>query len=138
MLTRRAAQLFALLASIVAVFQLALIAGAPWGHLTWGGRYPGVLPPGMRGVAAVSLLLMLAFAWIVLARAGFRVPFIRSRMRGATWGVVAYCALGVVANAATPSRSERALWLPVVSGMLLSSVFVARSAGATVAELKEY
>jgi len=81
----------------------------------------------MRGVAAVSLLLMLAFAWVVLVRAGIRGAPTRSRMRLPAWGVVGYCVLGVVANAATPSAAERALWLPVVSVMLLTSWMVARS-----------
>ena len=43
------------------------------------------------------------------------------------WVVVTYCALGVLANAATPSRWERRLWLPVVFGMLVSSVIVGMS-----------
>ena len=43
------------------------------------------------------------------------------------WVVVTYCALGVLANAATSSRWERRLWLPVVFGMLVSSVIVGMS-----------
>jgi hypothetical protein len=45
--------------------------------------------------------------------------------RTLVWGVVAYCVLGVLANALTPSRWERIIWLPVVSGMLLCSILVA-------------
>jgi hypothetical protein len=41
--------------------------------------------------------------------------------------VVAYCALGCLANAAMPSRRERQLWLPVVIAMLICSLAVAWS-----------
>jgi len=82
-------------------------------------------------VAWASALLMAAFAVVVEARAG-----------GAGSGgndpggglaevlvrvVVVYCAVGTVANAVTPSRQERCLWLPVVAAMLLCSLVVALS-----------
>jgi len=122
-----AAQIFRMLAAMVAVFQAALVIGAPWGRLTWGGRYPGVLPWSMRGAAALSLLLMVAFAWIIGVRAGSRGSRWQRRTRGVAWIVVSYCGLGVFANALTPSPWERVLWLPVVALMLFTSVRVARS-----------
>jgi hypothetical protein len=48
-----------------------------------------------------------------------------SSARLATWGVVVYSALGVLANAATPSAPERALWLPVALLMVVTSGWVA-------------
>jgi hypothetical protein len=122
-----AARVFAALGLLVAAFQLALALGAPWGALTWGGRFPGQLPGPMRVAAAVSLILVLMFTVIVLARAGL----VRSRrtrlLTRLTWLVVAYCAVGVVANAITPSVREQRIWLPVVTTMLVCSVRVARS-----------
>ena len=41
------------------------------------------------------------------------------------WIVVGYSGLGVLANAATPSKWERVLWLPVALGLLATSVAVA-------------
>ena len=115
------ANIFTALTGGTVAFQLALVAGAPWGALTQGGRVKGVLPGPARLVALFSAALLLGFIWIVRARAG--TP---SRCRRAIWAVVAYCALGVVANAATPSPAERALWLPVVAIMLVTSLHVAR------------
>ncbi|WP_244292716.1 hypothetical protein [[Micrococcus luteus] ATCC 49442] len=47
----------------MAVFQAALIAGAPLGHLVWGGRHK-VLPPNLRIGSAVSIVLYALFAYI--------------------------------------------------------------------------
>jgi hypothetical protein len=110
---------------VVAGFQLCLALGAPWGSLTWGGRFPGVLPPAMRGVAALSLFLMVGFSWIVFAEVRPAATQAPGRRPVAIWIVVTYSALGVVANAVTPSPWERRLWLPVVAMMLATSLHVA-------------
>jgi hypothetical protein len=122
-----AAHAFAALAVLAAAFHVALAAGAPWGRLTWGGRFPGRLPGSMRGVAVLSAALLVAFALAVAVRAGVLWPSWQPTSRKLVWGVVAYCALGVLANAFTPSRWERIVWLPVVAAMLVCSTIVALS-----------
>jgi hypothetical protein len=119
--------IFSALAFIVAIFQIGLAAGMPWGQLTWGGRFPGRLPAGMRIVAAVSALLMLAFALVVAVRAGLFMPEWRPISERLAWIVLAYCAAGVVANTLTPSRWERIVWLPVVTAMFLCALATAGS-----------
>ncbi len=125
MTPKTAAFLFAALAMVVAAFQAALALGAPWGRLTWGGKYPGRLPPSMRAAAVLSMALTLAFALIVAVRAGVLWPGWLGASQYLVWGVVGYSGLGVVANAITPSRWERMLWLPVVAAMLACSLIVA-------------
>ena len=120
-----AAGVFVALTAIVVLFQLALAAGVPWGHLTWGGRFPGRLPIRMRAAAVLSAALLVGFAAIVCARAGMASPEWQPLSRRLIWAVVAYCAIGVVANAATPSRWERIIWLPVVTLMLGCALLVA-------------
>lgn len=120
-----AAWTFVVLAALVVAFQVALVAGAPWGRLTMGGRFPGRLPRGMRSVAAFSALLLVAFAVMVAGRAGLALPGTSLVAPWSVWIVVGYAVLGVVANAATPSRGERALWLPVTLAMLACSLVVA-------------
>lgn len=122
-----AALLFAGLAAVVASFQAALALGAPWGKLTWGGKHPGRLPASMRAAAVFSMGLLLVFALIVAVRAGVLWPGWQGASNYLVWGVVGYCGLGVVANAITPSRWERILWLPVVVAMLACSLIVATS-----------
>jgi hypothetical protein len=120
-----AARVFALLAAVVAAFHIALAGGMPWGHLTWGGRFPGRLPNAMRVVAAASAVLIFVFALVVTIRAGIIFPEWRPMSRRVVWGVVAYSALGVLANALTPSRPERIVWLPIALAMLACSIAVA-------------
>lgn len=121
------ARIFGLFALVAAAFQIALVLGAPWGSLTWGGRFPGVLPSGMRGVAALSAILLLGFTWIVRSRAGHFGAEALQRSRTNIWVVVVYSALGIIANAVTPGTWERRLWLPVVIVMFLTSLHVALS-----------
>jgi hypothetical protein len=122
-----AARLFIALNSVVIAFQLALVAGVPWGHLTMGGAYPGSLPTRMRLAAAASGLLLLAFSAVVATRAGLILPARRRLARRLIWGVVAYMVVGTVANAATPSYWERVIWLPVVLVLAGCSLIVARA-----------
>ncbi len=125
MLTSVAAYLYSVLALVVAAFQVALVAGAPWGKLTWGGRHPGKLPPAMRVAALLSGALMVGFAGIVVGRAGLALEGLKPYWRIGIWIVVAYGVLGVAGNSVTRSRWERVLWLPVTLLMLASSVIIA-------------
>lgn len=127
MRVKLAARLFTTLAMLVAAFQLVLALGVPWGEVTWGGRFAGRLPDSLRAVAVVSLALMVGFAATLEVRVGNFWPAVRGVSRKLAWGVVAYCGLGVLANAITPSFWERIIWLPVVSVMLVCSLIVARS-----------
>jgi hypothetical protein len=110
--TRRlAALIFAALALFAAGFHACLILGAPWGGLTMAGHWPGVLPVEGRLVSVLSAVLLALMAWTVLQRGGVladRFP------NWAIWVVVAYMALGVVANLATPVAAERNLWVPIL------------------------
>ncbi len=122
------ANIYSIITSATIAFQLALVAGAPWGSLTQGGRVSGVLPVAARAIAAFSAVLLLWFVVIVRANAASHGSTGARRYPRAIWGVVTYSALGIVANAATPSAAERAIWLPVVTLMFITSLRVARRA----------
>lgn len=121
------AHVFSFLMMIIILFQLALVAGLPWGELTLGGKYPGVLPKNRRWIPLVSVLLLLCFAIIVETKAGNLLTDWKKISEIAVWVVVAYCGLGVLANSATPSKWERRIWLPVVTAALICSLIVALS-----------
>lgn len=116
---------FAGLAGLVALFQIALALGAPWGHLAMGGRWPRRLPPGPRIAALVQAGLMAAMARIVAGAGGVLAPFGPDWL---IWVVVAVTGLSALANNVTPSRGERRLWGPVALVMVLAAIWVA-SAG---------
>jgi hypothetical protein len=115
--------LCALLAAL-AVFQVALIAGAPLGRLAWGGQ-DRVLPRGKRVGSVVSVALYAAFALIVLSRSGL-VPVLPAGVTSvAAWVLAAYFLIGVAMNAASRSRPERWTMAPLCLVLAVLTVLVA-------------
>jgi hypothetical protein len=124
--TAFAAGLFGVLVLLVAAFQFALAAGAPWGNLTMGGTFPGRLPPPLRVAAMVQALVLLLFGVIVAARARLALTRWHAVSRKLIWVVVGYTVLGAVLNAITASPWERALWLPVTLVLGICAAAVTR------------
>lgn len=63
----------AVLFGVVAVFQLALALGVPWGAFAFGGRAvraDGTLPAGYRAASAVTAVVLVFFAVVILGRGG--------------------------------------------------------------------
>lgn len=119
---RVAAVVAAGLYAVVAAFQLAVVAGAPWGALTQGGNVDGALPAAGRVLAAGSAVVVTVFALVLLARVGLG-PLRRRRWTDVVaWVAAAYAVVAVVLNAASPSAAERALWLPVALLLAVSTV----------------
>ncbi|WP_255769164.1 hypothetical protein [Pseudarthrobacter sulfonivorans] len=105
--------------AVLTVFQLALIAGAPLGHLAWGGQHK-VLTPRLRVGSAVSIVLYGVFAYIALARAGVTAPFLSGSFTDVTsWVLTAYFGLGVVMNGISRSRPERLTMTPTALALAL-------------------
>ncbi|WMW79304.1 hypothetical protein RF679_11660 [Undibacterium cyanobacteriorum] len=120
-----AAIVFTALSVFVILFQLALVFGAPWGEWTLGGKWRGALPARVRLIPVISIFIIAFFVGIALARAGVAMQAWSEWSQKGIWIVVAYCALGVVANSATPSKRERRLWVPVLVVLLSSSLYLA-------------
>ena len=116
---------FVALLVLVSLFQLALAAGAPWGKLAMGGRYPGRLPAAMRIAAVVQVGIYALMGAVVLSRAGVVLPAWLEVSRVAVWVVVGVSALAAVLNLITPSKWERRLWAPVAILMLATATTVA-------------
>lgn len=114
----------AVLYGVVILFQLALVAGAPWGDLTQAGADPGKLSPSSRVVAAVSVVLLVAMALGLLGRAGVgpltSAP--RTVVTVLAWLATVYAVIGLVLNLITPSAAERALWAPITAVILVCAV----------------
>lgn len=98
--------------------QVCLVFGAPWGHLTMGGKWEGALPPRIRPVAAVQATLLLCLMTIALDQGGvtdFGWP------SWSLWPALALTYLTTLGNLATPSPRERLYWGPltlIMSGAL--------------------
>ena len=98
----------------VGTFQLALVAGAPWGAAAWAGQAPGVLPESLRLASAVSVLVYGGLAAVVVTdRLSWTVR--RRLLTGAS----ILMALGTVANLASQSPVEK-LWAPVAATLAVT------------------
>lgn len=119
-----AALAFTALMVALAVFQLALIAGAPLGHFAWGGA-DRVLPRGKRIGSVVSIGLYALFATVVLQRVALVTLLPGLIVDVGIWVIVAYSALGIVMNGISRSKPERNTMVPVCVALTVLSVMVA-------------
>lgn len=120
-----AAILLCVLLGALAVFQLALVFGAPIGHFAWGGA-DRVLPRSKRIGSVVSILLYAAFAWVFLMKADLVAMVLPEIVVDvAAWVIAGYFALGVPLNAISRSRPERYTMTPIVIVLLVLAVIVA-------------
>ncbi|MDN3496832.1 hypothetical protein QL996_12900 [Planococcus sp. APC 4015] len=107
---------FALALTVVlvalAIFQIALAAGAPMGRFAWGGQHR-VLPARLRVGSLVSVLIYAVIAVIAWDRVG-AVDLFPSLFSGvAMWVIFAYFVLGILMNAISRSKPERNAMVPV-------------------------
>ena len=122
-----AAILFCVLIAALAVFQIALIAGAPVGHFAWGGK-DRILPANKRVGSVISIVLYAVFAIVVLQRAGLvSVIPIQGIVDIGIWVLVGYFLLGVVMIALSRSKPERWTMAPLSLVLAVLSLVVALS-----------
>lgn len=99
------------------IFQSALIAGAPFGRMAWGGKHR-VLPSNLRIGSAVSIGVYAFFAYAALAKAAVVPLLVNESFTSITiWVMTAYFALGVVMNGISRSRPERLVMTPVAAAL---------------------
>jgi hypothetical protein len=111
----------------LAVFQAALIAGAPIGGFAWGGQHE-VLPPRLRIGSAVSMVLYAVFAFVILERAGLAAIFGNPGFaQVACWVLFGYFVLGIVMNGISRSKPERNTMVPV--SLVLAALVLLVAAG---------
>jgi hypothetical protein len=116
MVTSRPEQATAAALVVLGVFQTALAAGAPWARAAYGGMHGGTLPRHLRIASGLAALSYGGGAVLILRGSGS--PGVRTR--GFT-ALSVFMGIGVVANAASRSSVERALWTPVTAATTLSA-----------------
>ena len=114
------------------IFQLALALGAPLGRFAWGGQHR-VLPARLRVGSAVAIAIYALIVVIALDRIGAIDVFPDLFAMIAMWVVFAYFALGIVLNAASRSKSERVVMVPVTIVLAVLSFCIAMGWGALAA-----
>jgi hypothetical protein len=121
-----AALIQAVIALGVAIFQIALVAGAPLGEYTMGGQHPGKLPGQFRVTAAVSAIIMVAQSGHYLAQAGILNPALSPGQNAiVNWFWFGFAVLGLIVNSISRSKKERNTWVPVLLVSAVCTLLVA-------------
>ncbi len=120
-MTVQIAHLYATVCVAIIFFQIALIAGAPWGAATQGGFHPGKLPLKNRVLAALSIPVLLFMAAAILSAGGFAGGF---WPKWTGWAAVAVSGMSALANIATKSKIERQIWAPITVINLAMALYV--------------
>ena len=72
----------------IAIFQVLLASGKPWGLYARGGNHPGRLPKNLRIGSAVSSVIFLLVGSVVLIEGGVIIPDWKTgATNGVTWGL---------------------------------------------------
>ena len=109
-----------------ALFQIAIVFGAPLGEYAYGGQNPGILKLPFRIASVFSALVMFAIAGHYLAQLGVFTPLLDSSGNSiANWGFAVFAGLSAIANNITRSQKEKRLWGGTTIAMLLAAVIVA-------------
>jgi len=110
--------------ALLALFQLALVLGAPLGRLAWGGQHR-VLPARLRVGSAISILLYAAIGALAWDRAGALDVLPDAASGIAMWVVFGYFVLGIGMNAISRSKPERWTMVPIATALAALSLLVA-------------
>lgn len=121
-----AAIVMAIVQFLVAMFQLALVLGAPMGEYAFGGQHPGKLPTRFRMASAFSFAVLLALAGHYFAQAGVFTPVLPAGPNSVVnWLLVGFYVLGLIMNSMSRSKKERQMWVPVLLLSVVLAVIVA-------------
>jgi hypothetical protein len=120
-----AAITFTVLSTLLAIFQLALVLGAPLGRFVWGGQ-SDVLPTRLRRGSLFAILLYIGFSVIVLAASGALSIAVLEPVGGLlSWMIVVYLGFGVLMNVFSRSKPERFVMTPVTLILTVCALIVA-------------
>jgi hypothetical protein len=114
----------------IAVFQVALSAGVPWGHAAWGGAR-AELSSAQRIGSGIAVAVWTAAALVVLGRGGLwgtASRRLRTLFGWGTWLLAAVSVLAALLNFASQSRWENVIFGPLALLLAIFCTLVARSA----------
>ncbi len=107
----------------VALFQVLLALGLPYGAAAWGGQCKGVLTKKLRIGSALSAVFLLISASVALSKSDSFDFYSNGFVTGYLWFITIYSALGIVMNAASRSKIER-IWAPYNAVMFLLGLLI--------------
>jgi hypothetical protein len=118
----------------IALFQIAVALGAPWGAHVYGGRAvtdDGTLPGKWRVASGAAAVVLLLFGWVMLARGGVVETSVDDTLITVlAWMVVAYMAINAAVNFASKDPLERWLFGSVTVALVILCSIVAAAGPA--------
>ncbi|WP_035662190.1 hypothetical protein [Halalkalibacter akibai] len=96
----------------MAIFQVLLSCGFPYGEVAMGGNHR-ILPTSLRIVSAVSACVLLFMGLVFLLHVNILTLFPFLPTHGLIWVVTIYLALNTIANIASQSKKERLIMTPL-------------------------
>ena len=112
----------------IALFQVALAAGAPLGHAAYGGAQ-AELTTVLRTASAGAVVVLSSAALIVLGRARlWHAARLEQVFRRGTWLFAGVLTVGALMNFASPSVWENVIMGPLALVLAILFVIVARTA----------
>lgn len=109
--------------SLLSLFQIALVFGAPIGQFAWGGQHK-VLPRNLRAGSVLSIIIYVGIAICLLSKSSiYRIIPQGNVLDALVWIIFAYLILGIFMNAVSRSRRERYTMTPIA--ILLASCVLA-------------
>lgn len=109
---------------LLAIFQIALAAGAPLGKFAWGGQH-AILSLSLRFGAASAVLRYAFVAFIALDRSGIIAVLPDEFSFWVMWIVVAHLGLSVILSLLSASKYEKMTLAPYTLVMGLLSLLIA-------------
>ncbi|WP_084101382.1 hypothetical protein [Demequina sp. NBRC 110051] len=128
MFASTAAVILLVLLAGLAVFQIALAAGAPLGRFAFGGQHEHTLPTQLRVAAALTVVVYAVMAWVVLESSGVTDLTPDSTDAVGAWILTGVLALNILPNAISRSPHERATMTPIVTVMAACALVLALTA----------
>lgn len=110
----------------VAVFQVLLSLGFPYGELAMGGYYK-VLPKKLRIVSAVNALILLFMGFVFLQHTNIinGLDFLSTNIL--VWVITIFLGLNTIANLISQSKKERYVMTPLSGFTFILCLFIALS-----------
>lgn len=108
----------------LALFQVALIFGAPLGNYAWGGQHK-ILPMQFRIGSITSIIIYAIFAALILSKSElWTIIHNETALSVGLWMTTTYLGLGVFLNAISRSKRERNLMTPVALVLAITFLIV--------------
>lgn len=108
----------------LAIFQLLLAIGKPYGEYAWGGQHK-VLPRNLRIGSVISVGLYTFFSMILIDASALIQTFPDGLVKSyGIWFLIAYLIIGVFVNSISRSKKERNTMTPIIIVLLIFGLII--------------